>query len=193
MPSLLDIAKPLVGAGTKLVTTAAGQADGLVKRVRGGGGDSDPDHVRDLNDPTLKSKVETVLYRVPGVSRSKVNVTVADGVVTVHGEVRNQAQMQTVETAVRGVPEVRGYESQLHLPKTAAPSTPNAGQRQATRRKPAARTKAAAKGRSERVNRDKTAAATAKAEPTPAQRAETGEGRTPAPFGSTDPDPGSSS
>jgi hypothetical protein len=191
MPSLFDIAKPLINGGTKLAAGAAGQAENLVRRARGGGGGHGGGHAdggrADLNDPTLKNKVESTLYRVPGVSRARVAVTVADRVVTVHGEAANQAQMQTIETAVRSVPEVVDYESQLHLPKTPAPSTPDAGQRQARRKKPAARTKAAAKGRTQRVNRDKTAAATAKAEPTPAQKAERREGRTPAPMGAKEP------
>jgi hypothetical protein len=192
MTNILEIAKPLIDRGTNLATaalgTAAGQADGLVKRFRGGG--EQPQRPRDLNDPTLKSKVESALYRLPGVTRSKVKVTVADGVVTLHGEVGNQAQMATVETAVNAVPEVRGYESQLHLPKTPAPSTPAAGTRQARTKKPAAATKAAAKGRTQKVNRDKTTdaatAAGAKPEKKPVEMAAKGQPRQPAPLGSKD-------
>ena len=185
MPNILDIAKPLIGRGTDILGSAAGQADGLVKRFRGGGYQP-----KDLSDPTLKSKVESALYRLPGVTRSKVKVTVADGVVTLHGEARNQAQMATIETAVNGVPEVRGFESQLHLPKTPAPSTPAAGKRQATKKKPASATKAAAKGRTQKVNRDKTTdaatAAGAKPEKKPVEMAAKGQPRQPAPLGSKD-------
>jgi hypothetical protein len=184
MPNLIDIAKPLISVPFKV----AGQADGLVRRLRGGGdGEGSNQATPQVTDPTLKAQVESALYKTPGVTRSKVKVTVADGVVTVHGEARNQAQMATIETATRAVAGVRGFESQLHLPKTPAPSTPKAGTRQAKATKPAAKTKAATRGRTERVNRDKTAAATPKAEPTPAKAAARRQGRKPAPLGSTDP------
>jgi BON domain-containing protein len=198
MPKLFDIAKPLLERGTNLATsafgTAAGQAGGLAKRLRGGGGGSTGGggQPAGVADATLKSQVESALYRLPGVTRSKVKVTVAEGTVTLHGEARNQAQMSTIETAVTAVPGVTGYESQLHLPKTPAPSTPAAGRKQATRKKPAATTKAAARGRTERVNRDKTtdAATAAGADPEkkPVEMAAKGEPRQAAPMGSTDPD-----
>lgn len=185
MPSIVENVKPLIDRGTSIATSALshvpGPAGALAKRLGGG----DRPAKSGVSDPTLKSKVESTLYRVSGVTRSKVKVTVVDGAVTVHGEARNKAQMASIETAVRSVPEVRGYESLLHLPKTPAPSTPRAGQRKATTKKPAATTKAAARGRSERVNRDKTAS---DAEPSPAEKAATGEGRAPAPMGSKDQD-----
>lgn len=186
MASILDTFKPLIDRGTKLTTSAVGgafgQADALRRRVFGGG----PAAPKQLNDQTLKSKVESELFRLPGISRSKVNITVADGEVTVHGEARNQAQMSSIETVVRRVPEVRGYESRLHLPQTPAPSTPRAGQRKATARKPAGATKAAARGRTERVNRDRTTAP--EAEPKPSDLAARREGRQPAPMGSHEPE-----
>jgi hypothetical protein len=187
MPNLIDIAKPLISVPFKV----AGQADGLVRRLRGGGdGEGSGQATPQVTDPTLKAQVESALYKTPGVTRSKVKVTVADGVVTVHGEARNQAQMATIETATRAVAGVRGFESQLHLPKTPAPSTPKAGTRKATKKQPASATKAAAKGRTERVNRDRTAS---EAEPAPTELAARREGRRPAPMGSEDPSSGADS
>src|SRR4051812_15999367 len=187
MPKILDAVKPLIDRGTKVAGSALGNVPGpagnLGKRLAGGAGRPKPD----MSDPTLKSKVESTLYRVPGVTRSKVKVSVAEGIVTVHGEVKTQAQMATVETAVRSVPEVKGYEGRLHLPKTPAPSTPKAGTRQAKTKKPAAATKAADRGRTERVSREKPSrAATAKAEPSPKAAAAKRQGRKPAPLGAKD-------
>jgi hypothetical protein len=166
MPSIFDIAKPLIDKGTALAGPVLG------KLPFGGGQGAAP-----VNDPTLKSQVEAAVHRVPGVSRSKVKVTVAEGRVTLHGEVRNQGHMKAAEAAVLGVPGVRGYESQLHLPKTPAPSTP-AAKRRSTTKKPAAATKAATRGRTERVNRDKTSG------PKPADLAAKRAGRPAAPLGS---------
>ena len=71
-----------------------------------------------MSDQRLKSKIESAPYRLPGVARSKVEVTVADRVVTVHGQARNRAHVASLETAVRAV---GGDESRLHLPKAATP------------------------------------------------------------------------
>ena len=182
MPKILDSLKPLIDRGASLAGSTLGNVPGpagaLAKRLAGGSAQPKPA----MSDPTLKSKVESALYRVPGVTRSKVKVTVAEGVVTVHGEVKTQAQMATIETTARGVPEVKGYESQLHLPKTPAPSTPKAGTRQAKTKKPASATKAAARGRTPRVTAEKPTLA--KADTSPKASAAKGEGRKPAELGS---------
>jgi hypothetical protein len=36
MPNLIDIAKPLISLPFKVVSAAAGQAEGLIRRLRGG-------------------------------------------------------------------------------------------------------------------------------------------------------------
>lgn len=186
MANLLDTVKPLIGRGTRLtgstIASATKQAESLIKLLPGRNASRPQEVPKSLNDPTIKDKVEQAVYAVPGVTRSKVKVTVADGRVTLHGEVKPAAKIKAAEAAAATVPEVRGVESQLHLPKTPAPSTPAGGQRKQTRKQPAARTKAAAKGHTERVNRDRT---TDKGEPTPAKLAAKGEGRKAAPLGST--------
>jgi hypothetical protein len=177
MADLLKPVKPLLDRGVDLagstLGTAARGADMIVGRLRGRTGGPKAG----MDDTTLRHKVESALARLPGVADSKINVTAVDGHVTLHGEVRNQTQMKAVQTAVLRVPEVVSVDSQLHLPKTPAPSTPRAGQRQ-QRRKAAPRTTA----RSERVNRDKVSASAADS---PRRLAETGEGRRAAPLGST--------
>lgn len=182
--TLLDIAKPLIGRGTNIagsvIGTAAGQAGHLLGRFQ----KSEAPQPKQLTDPTLKTKVESTIFRLPGVSKSKVDVSVADGVATLHGEVRNQAQMTSLQNAVRAIPEVQGVESELHLPKTPAPSTPNAGQRRQAKPKATARPGA----RKERVNRDKTGT-TAKAESKPIDLAAKRQGRQAAPLGSKNATP----
>lgn len=190
MANLLDTVKPLIGRGTKLtgstIGSAAKQAESLIHLLPGRSGERPQKAPKSLNDPTIKDKVEQAVYAVPGVTRSKVKVTVADGQVTLHGEVKPAAKIKAAEAAAATVPEVRGVESRLHLPKTPAPSTPAGATRKQTRKQPAAKTKAAAKGHTERVNRDRT---TDKGEPTPAALAARGEGRQAAPLGSTGDSP----
>ena len=175
-----DIAKPLIERGTQIGTAVvggvAGRAFGLVQKLQNRSPKPKP-----MTDPTLKTKVESTIFRQPGIEKSKIDVTVAAGVVTLHGEVRSPETMRSLEAAVRAIPEVRSVQSELHLPKTPAPSTPKAGQRRQTKAKPAA---APAK-RSERFNRDKTGTADA-AEPTPIALAKERKGRQPAPLGSRD-------
>jgi hypothetical protein len=186
MASILDTVKPLIDRGASLATSTLSKVPGPAGAIARRLSPSGPAPKAGMSDPTLKSKVESTLYRVPGVTRSKVKVSVADGVVTIHGEARNQALMSRIETTVRSVPEVKGYESQLHLPKTPAPSTPKGRTRKTTTKKPASATKAGTRGRIERVSREKTKAS--EAEPSPTELAAKGEGRQPAPLGSTEPE-----
>jgi len=85
--------------------------------------------------------------------------------------------------------EVRGVENLLHLVKTSAPTradTPKRQQRtRSSTRRPAPRQRTTG-----RVSDDRTDALTPEAEPTPAEHARKREGRTPAPFGSSEPQNG---
>ena len=73
----LNIAKPLIDRGTRLtsavVGTAAGQAGALVRRFQRS--DETP---KPLSDPTLKTKVESTIFRLPGISKAKF-LEVAEG------------------------------------------------------------------------------------------------------------------
>ena len=146
-------------------------ARGAVNKVIGAvGGGAD----QRMSDPELKSQVETELYRLPGVSRSTVTITVADGLVTLQGTARTVADIARIQTAARGIAGVEHLESELHVPAKPAPKS-----RPATRtRKPPATKKPAAK----------TADKVSNMAPTPAEIAATGQGRPPAPFGSTETD-----
>lgn len=178
----LDIAKPLIERGARITTSVVGAAFGLVGKLQSrGGGQAPASQPQPMTDPTLKTKVESTIFRQPGIEKAKIDVTVADGVVSLHGEVRNQATMQSLETAVRAIPEVKGLESELHLPKTPAPSTPKAGQRKQAKPKATAQPGK----RAERFNRDKTGTAEV-AEPTPIELAKQRKGRQAAPLGSKD-------
>ena len=105
-----------------------------------------------------------------------------DGVVWLRGEVKNQSQVQSIEKAVRSIPEVKDVENLLHLPKTPAPSRTRGGAKKTTTRK-----KTQAK-RFERPAETAEKATSTKGEPLPKQAAQSGPGRKPAPLGAQDPD-----
>jgi hypothetical protein len=142
-----------------------------------------PRRPKALDDVAIARKVESVIFRGRTVAKGKVDVNVADGVVWLRGEVKTPDLVKQLEAKAREVPEVKGVENLLHLPKTPAPSrtdTP-ASQRKTRRTKPSP---AARKVTPSNVSDE--APAPAGAEPTPKQVAAAGGGRRPAPLGSND-------
>jgi hypothetical protein len=157
-------------------------ATGMAQRVR----HSKPPP-KDLDDVTLARKVETELFRPADAPKGSVNIDVVDGIVTLRGEVKSPAQAEALERAARAIPEVRGVENLLKLPKT--PSRTRADAPGRSRRTGGRKPTAAARGesttaKSGRFNRERTPA---DAEPGPQERAATRQGRGAAPLGSEEP------
>jgi hypothetical protein len=136
---------------------------------------------KDLDDVTIARKVESVVFRDRNVAKGKVDVNVADGVVWLRGEVKTPDLIRRLEEQAREVPEVRGVENLLHLPKTPAPSRTDTppSQRKTRRSKPRP---AARKVTAPDVSDEPPAPLGA--EPTPRSLAASGRGRKPAPMGS---------
>src|SRR3954471_5849188 len=130
-----------------------------------------------LDDVTITRKVETVLFRDESVDKGKISVNTAEGVVWLRGEARTAEKIKELEAKAREIPEVKRVENLLHLPKT--------------RPSPRKRRKAATAAASPRERAPKRTTAerppsTPAAEPSPKDLAESGEGRRPAPLGSSD-------
>src|SRR3954470_19013606 len=162
------VARDVAGAAEGVARQAGGTAKELRNRIQG----SPP---KSLSDITISRKVETVVFRDSRAPKSTVSVNTADGVVYLRGTVRRPEQLKTLEAAVSRIPEVRGVENLLHLPKTPAPTradTPRAQQKARTTKPRSASPRATKK--TERVNTDKTSA---RGEPTPKQVAKSGGGR----------------
>lgn len=87
----------------------------------------------DMDDPTLKNKVETEIFRDADSPKGSVSVSVVDGVVELRGEVKRPEIKKSLEEQVRGVPEVRDVRNLLHLPKTPAPGRADSPGRQRRR------------------------------------------------------------
>lgn len=155
--------KTIIDAGTGIAGGAARQGLDLLRKAQ---------HFRqspkpEMDDQTLKSKVESVVFRDATVSKGDINVTVVDRRVTLHGKAKNPATVKALEAAVSAIPEVAGVENMLALEKSTA------------RKKPATRSTPRRTGG--KVNRE--VKATTKAEPAPKELAAEKKGRQPAPLG----------
>jgi osmotically-inducible protein OsmY len=69
-----------------------------------------------LNDPALKAKVESEIFRAPDVPKGQVSVSVEEGIVSLRGEVEDPAAIEALRDAAAKVDGVRGVESLLHTP-----------------------------------------------------------------------------
>jgi hypothetical protein len=146
---------------------------------RGSAAQSKP---KPLDDATITSKVESVLFRDDAIDKGKINVNTADGVVWLRGEARTPEQIKALEARTLEIAEVEQVENLLHLPKTPAPTrtdTPPT-QRKTRRTKGTAAARKVGPKRTSSERKTKPAAA----EPTPKELAESGQGRQPAPLGS---------
>lgn len=76
---------------------------------------------KDFTDPTLKSKVESELFRDVDVPKGQIDVNVQDGVVQLRGEVPRPELIDELVSRVRKINGVREVESLLHLPGAQAP------------------------------------------------------------------------
>lgn len=121
----MSLFSPIVGLirGTasqteRVVRGIVSGAAGIVQEARGVGSTPKPD----MDDVTLARKVETEIFRPRGAPKGSVDVNVVEGVVYLRGEVKRPAQIKSLEAQARAIPEVRGVENLLHLPKTPSPT-----------------------------------------------------------------------
>jgi BON domain len=134
-----------------------------------------------MDDVTLTRKVESVVFRDADAPKGSVDVNAVDGVVQLRGEVKNPEQLKKIEEAVRSVPEVRDVENLLHLPKTPAPTRTDTPAGHRTQRRTRPSPKRATPRREAKVTSEESTPP--QAEPSPAESAAKGEGRSPAPLG----------
>ncbi len=77
-----------------------------------------------LNDPALKQKVESEIFREPDAPKDRISVNVEHDVVVLRGEIDSAwliSEMEERARAVEGVVDVRNL---LHTPDQAAPGAP---------------------------------------------------------------------
>ena len=96
---------------SRLGKTASARAYGMKQKAT---------HIReepkDYDDQTLKSKVESEVFRPADAPKGQVDVNVENGVVTLRGEVDRPELVDDLEQKVRKVQGVRDVENMLHVP-----------------------------------------------------------------------------
>jgi osmotically-inducible protein OsmY len=109
------------GAGTvqSAAQSAGAQAKGVAAKAQHAttGGDSAPG-----DDNTLKSKVESEIFRDADAPKGNVDVTVVNGIVELRGQVDDSAQAEALELKTRMVSGVRDVRNMLHLPGETPPN-----------------------------------------------------------------------
>jgi hypothetical protein len=185
----------LITGPARLGLSLGGRVLGLIQSRLGGG--------PQIDDATLERQVAADVFGSRGVTKGKVQIEVAEAVVWIRGEVKSASVSEDVEARAAAVTDVARVENLLRVAK--APARTKTQKRPAPKRsarpKPAAATApppdveparpatpppAAQQERpvTRRFNAERTPE---QAEPSPRELAETGEGRQPAPFGSTSP------
>lgn len=104
---------------TKLSKYAAGHAYGLSQQISHKFTPHTNEYVDDI---TLARKVESILFREPGVQKGRINISAVNGVVELRGEVDRIEQIHEFEAEVRKIAGVRDVTNLLHLPHTPAPN-----------------------------------------------------------------------
>jgi hypothetical protein len=77
---------------------------------------------KEYDDATLKSKVETELFRPAHVPKGKIDVNAQNGVVQLRGEVDSPELIDELVETARKIQGVREVESLLHVQGTKAPT-----------------------------------------------------------------------
>ena len=102
------------GGSVQGAAQAAGaQVKGVASKAQSAatGGESAPG-----DDNTLKAKVETEIFRDADAPKGSVDVSVANGVVELRGQVDDRSQIEALELKTRMVRGVRDVRNLLHLP-----------------------------------------------------------------------------
>jgi osmotically-inducible protein OsmY len=97
------IVKSLVIAAFALATACTGYQEGSSSRTPG----------EYIDDVAIQGQVKTLLLREPGVDGLSINTEVRQGIVTLYGHVKSEAQRQQVLTAVRATSGVKGVDDRL--------------------------------------------------------------------------------
>ncbi len=101
--------------GRRIASDISGRRDQLMHSL-------EPDALPP-NDETLKSKVETELFRDPTFSKGRININTEHGVIVIRGEVDRLEDIEAIESRIceiAGVTEIRNLLHPRGTPSIAA-------------------------------------------------------------------------
>jgi osmotically-inducible protein OsmY len=104
---------------TGVAQSAGAQAKGAAAKAqhKATGGDRAPG-----DDNTLKSKVESEIFRDSDAPKGSVDITVVEGIVELRGQVDDPTTAEALEMKTRMVGGVRDVRNMLHLPGETPPN-----------------------------------------------------------------------
>lgn len=91
---------------------ASAQAYGISQKVT----HLRPEQGEPLDDASLQQKVETELFRDPGIPKGQININAERGVIVLRGQLESPEQIADVESRVRRIAGVWDVQNLLHLP-----------------------------------------------------------------------------
>jgi osmotically-inducible protein OsmY len=106
------------GGSSRFARRRAGEMAGMAASVRHGGEATK----EGLSDETIRDKVQSELFRDADVPKGDIVIGVADGVVTLRGEVASAALIERLGSQAAAIQGVSKVENLLHLPGSTAPS-----------------------------------------------------------------------
>ena len=109
--------RDLAGSAERSARRLSSTLEGKVQALQHAG-----EHDPMPNDATLAMKVESELFRDPGVPKGDININVEQGVVVLRGQVADPGMSERLEKAARAIPGVWEVENLLHLPGEPAPT-----------------------------------------------------------------------
>jgi osmotically-inducible protein OsmY len=95
----------------------AGKARGVAHQATVGGDERDPSR---LNDPALKAKVESIVFRPAEAPKGSIDVNVENRVVYLRGEAPDEETIERLVREVEAVDGVAEVRSLLHVPEATA-------------------------------------------------------------------------
>jgi osmotically-inducible protein OsmY len=111
-------ARKAVAEAERKASYVAGKAQGVAHWATTGGDQRDPAR---LNDPALKAKVESIVFRPAEMPKGSIDVNVENRVVYLRGEAPNEETIERLVREIEAIDGVAEVRSLLHEPQATAP------------------------------------------------------------------------
>jgi hypothetical protein len=110
-------ARKVTAEAQRRASDLAGKAQGLAHQAATGGEQRDPSR---LNDPALKAKIESIVFRPAEIPKGSIDVNVENRVVYLRGEAPDEETIERLVREVEAIDGVAEVHSLLHEPQATA-------------------------------------------------------------------------